>query len=406
MIRRAFILLSALAVSVSCSRSDSAEGDTAGHAVTSIYVSSEQAQTAPGIETADAADDSAPIIIDKFKAGDKLYFAQLGPTVQPNFENLAETASPYIYIYEYFENDKADWNAGYNFSLQNGRKAFDWETVRNMGSVGNAFSLYAFHFPVDNKVRFKVETDQRGSSEDDRYDKSNFMKSDIMGAYHATSSLYTRLRFRLFHLMVYLKVTLYVPEYNEQTPDDQNPYKDMKYSGFNAGAMRGAYVLNADTELTVEWRAKRSSDSEAPLTQASGSKSNIIMYAHRPDEDVIQELDISKFYDKNVEGIDGSVLRTDRVRAYTFSVLFPSQTFSDNFLCFELEAADGTRKYYYFSGIVGDSGNYSLTQGSRQELWLYLPRTTNETILVGANILPWSDAVTDMTVTKQEEEGN
>ena len=83
------------------------------------------------------------------------------------------------------------------------------------------------------------------------------------------------------------------------------------------------------------------------------------------------------------------------------------QTVGDNFLCFTLQSPySEDLRYYYFSGsqIVGDkSESYGLTQGTLQELHLYLPRKTNETVLVGAKILPWLPADTEMTVTKDPQ---
>ena len=386
--------------------------------VTTVSVLCQQRNAASGIDLDEDNndDDTAPIIIDSFEEGSKLYFSQMGPNESqaPNFTYLSEDASPYLYIYEYKENKNADWSKEYNFSFQEGRKPLDWATVKNVGSVGNVFSMYAMYFPIDNEVRFKVEENQ--------YDKKNFMKSDIMGAYHATSSLYTRLRFRLFHLMVYLKVTLYVPVYAGDDTDG-----DMKYSGFDSNALQEASVINACRGFTIDWRASRSSDTEAPLTQADQQqKENIIMYRHPYNPDYTTMIDVSQYYNQDVPGVceceqdcssesckkkqenPSGKCGCDKVRVYNFSVLFPAQNFSGNFLCFTLTAHDNQKKYYYFSTsqIMGDSGNFSLTQGTLQQLHLYLPRKTNETILIGANILPWSDAVTDMTVTKEDKNEN
>lgn len=349
-----------------------------------------------------------PIILNGFDDNSLLYISQMGPSesTNPNFSNFSADASPYCYIYRYSENEDANWDYGYNFvfpedltiegvdDIGGTRKSIDWKTIRNIGSVGNAFSLYAFHFPLDNIVRWSVEADQTGST--DPFDQSNFIKSDILGAYHATSALNTRLRFNLFHLMVYLKITLYVPTYK----DNVDNTADFKYSGFNAGSFKGAYVMNASTDFSVEWRANRSSDTDPPLVQANTSqKQNIKMYVHPYDDNEIITLEnIRSSYYPSYKGED-----TDEVRVYNFSVLFPNQTFNGNFLCFALQDAEGNMRYYYFAGnqITGDSGNYSLTQGTLQEIKLYVPRATNQTILVGANVLPWSDAMTDMTVTQQ-----
>lgn len=404
MTKYTFIILLSLLVLVSCDSNDSeAKSDAVEQKVTSVSVMCQQRKAAPGIEMydddsnddKDPINDTAPIIVNSFAPGDLLYFSQMGPSQNPNFNNTDATASPYVYIYRYNnENTSANWDEGYNFSVKPGCNDFDWDMVKQVGSVGNSFSMYAFHFPVDNKVRFSIETNQRGPT-DNPYDKDNFKKSDIMGAYHATSSLYTRLRFRLFHLMVYLKVTLYVPVYADEVSDSE-----MEYSGFNEDAVQGAFVMNAYTDFDISWRANRSSDTEAPLTNTNtaGNKANIIMYRHQSTEDVIEDFNVAEYYTKQD-------ITTDNVRAYHFSVLFPSQTFADNFLCFVLKTPQNETKYYYFSGsqIVGDSGNYGLVQGTLQHLYLYLPRKTNETILVGAKLLPWIDTATDMTVTKQEK---
>ena len=299
----------------------------------------------------------------------------------PNFSDFGESASPYCYRYQYNPDALANWDSGYNFKCKNGCTPFDWTAVPALGSVGNAFSFYAMYFPGDNTVKWAVETDQSA--------KENFIKSDIMGAYHATSALYTRLRFNLFHLMVYLKVTIYVPTFKDSANND-----NYNYSGFEENAVIGAYVLNANTQFDIDWLAVRSSDKMAPLTQSKESKANIKMFSH-PSSGEVEQIDVRNYY-------NGGTLLQDDVRTYTFSVIFPSQAFGDNFLCFALKDIDESTRYFYFSGsqIVGDSGNYSLSQGTLQQLYLYMPRNSNETILVGADILPWKDSVTDMTVTK------
>ena len=393
--------LFALAILASCVRDGSENPAVDERQQASVYVSSKQPKAAPGIVLSDDEnDDSAAIITDTFEAGDLLYFSQLISSASPNFTNLEDKTHP-LYVYKYNQKE-ASWSEGYNFEYTDSQNIFDWDTVAGLGSVGNAFSLFAFYFPKNQTIasnpsaRFRVEPNQQGTT--DPYDKSNFIKSDVMGAYHATSSLYTRLRFRLFHLMVYLKVTIYVPVYEDNENNDS-----FSYSGFKEDALKDAFVMNAYTDFKIEWQANRSSDTEAPLTQTDGSRSNIIMYRHKTDEtQIIENFNVEEYYTKEKLG-------TDRVRAYTFSVLFPSQQFNDNFLCFKLLAPNNeTMKYYYFSSsqiIDGaDNGKYGLTQGTLQELHLYLPRLTNETVLVGAKILPWFDANTDMTVTKPQSD--
>ena len=165
--------------------------------------------------------------------------------------------------------------------------------------------------------------------------------------------------------------------------------------------------MDAITDFSIEWAAAKSSDTEPPLVQVNdkAKRHNIKMYAHEYDKEKekVTEIDVSKYYEEKVDGItDGK----DQVRTYHFSVLFPAQSVGDNFLCFSLKTPGGDSKYYYFSGsqIVGaDGDSYGLTQGTLQQLYLYLPRKTNQTVLVGAKILPWQQGVTDMTVTKESK---
>ena len=391
--KRVFIYIMCLTALASCTDDSGKEPVGAEDYSDGVYVATSKRQAAEGIEP----DSDGFIIIDSFDSQSILYFTQMGASKDPKFINNT-TGDPYLYRYQYYQNDQADWNTDYNFKRLPNYEPFKWNTVTEIGSYGNAFHFYAMYFPVDNTPKFYVQSDQRGP-EEDPYDTSNFAQSDIMGAYHATSALFTRMRFNLFHLMVYLKVTLYVPV----VETTQNDAGQSNYSGFDDGAVQGAYLLGALTDFGIEWRANRSSDVSAPLTQSTGSKKTIYMYAHEREEgaDPIT-LDVRDFY-------TGTVIKENElVREYNFSVLVPNQTFGDNFLCFALKDIDNQMKYYYFSGsqVVGDKSNYALSQGTLQELKLYLPRTNNQTILVQARILPWNDALTEMTVSKQTGNGN
>lgn len=336
---------------------------------------------------------------NKFSQGNLLYISQLGTEKDPNFLN---SPTDNIYVYEY-KDIEADWDNEYNFIPYN-NAAIKWSLIKEFGSVGNAFSLYAMSFPASTTsnnnpslLNFEVQTDQSGS-EDNPYDITNFYNSDILGAYHATSALFTRLRFNLFHLMVQLKITIYAPVFEDST-DAQGKYS---YSGFKENAMIGGYLLNSQNQFNISWRANRSSDTEPPLTIGSGNKTNMKMYMYPPDSEVITIEDIKQFF-------PASTLADDNVRAYNFSILFPSQTFNtnDNLLCFILKGVanddENNYKYYYFSANQIVSGTYALNQGTIQHLYLYIPRTNNQTILVGAKILNWGNSFSDMTVTQEKD---
>lgn len=391
-----YILISVLTVSIlgACSKESEPDADRLS-ASEPIFAACNAMAMANNIGD-DDTDETAPIKIEEFDDGSLLYFSQMSQSSEPNFSDKEESAENYLYIYQYKANKKATWESGENFVPYGGRSSFNWDRTLGIGPSGNAFKFFGFYFPVDNEVRWSVEDDQTGGAEKP-YDRSKFMKSDIMGAYHATSSIFTRMRFRLFHLMTYLKVTLYVPVYKAEysEPDKQN------YSGFDAGALKGGFLMDALTNFNIEWTASKSSDTEAPFveTPVNGPRKNIKMYRHLSDENIITDKVVSDYYTGNVDGIEDGV---DQVRTYDFSVIFPTQTFSGNLLCFALTTPGGDVKYYYFASSQINGAGIVLTQGTLQQLYLYLPRKTNQTVLVGAKILPWQDAQTDMTVTKKE----
>lgn len=339
--------------------------------------------------TDDPADESNGILTNNdFSEGSILYISQMGTTEPPNFpaNTTSDNSEKNLYVYKWYENDEADWDYEYNFKPIGSSNPLNWSTIKSLGNVGNAFSLYAMYFPEEQKIRYDVELDQS--------EWKNFHKSDIMGAYHATSSLFSRLRFRLFHLMVYLRVKLYVPVIKTE---------DNGYSGFGENALKTAKVLNAIPNFDIEWRTNRTSDSDAPLTYSKGDRKDIIMYQHENLRQITLD-NVADFYPQ------GNITE-DEVIEYNFSVLFPAQEFSknNNILCFQLqtqgqEKDDKVVNYYFAASqrIGSDDSGFNLTQGTLQWLYLYLPRTGNKTILISAKKLPWIDASTDMTVTEEK----
>lgn len=396
---------------LSCSQKEelSGEENIVGEEVAHVSISRQPRKAAPGIDEL-LPGETAAIVIDNsiFNENSILYISQMGPTdnENPNFTNLAEDAVPYLYQYKFMGDNDATWDENYNFEKVTGRFPISWPTVKSIGSVGNSFSFYAMYFPVtetpgySSTQGFSVAADQTGG-EDNPYDNSNFIKSDILGAYHSTSALYTRMRFRLFHLMSYLKITLYVPVY-ESHLDEAG---EMSQSGFEPGALQWGYMLNTIQNFDIEWRANRSSDTESPKVNPGNMRSNIKMYMEEPPQEYEPiQLPVQNYY-------PNGEMETDEVYAYNFSVLFPEQQFNDNFICFALKSIDNSIKYYYFSSVYTDqsnnqNGTFNFESGTLQQLYLYLPRTTNDAILVGAKILPWNNSSTDMTVFQTPQAGS
>ena len=380
-----FIYLTLLLL-ISCSNEEKLNEQDSGDIVENISIYLQNRNIAPDTDNLEPGEVATITDTNSLLNEDsKLFISQLGTTQSPNFTDMSSQADPYLYIYQYNENQKSDWYSGYNFITETGRNPIDWKDVKRVGSVGNAFSFYAFYFPNGNEVNFSVETDQS--------DINNFIKSDILGGRYETSALYTRIRFRLFHLMVYLKVTIYVPVLKSTVTSNS-----AEYSGFEENALQSAYILNAYKDFTIDWIAKNPVDIRVPVTGTFNNKVNsITMYKHETSSESFPLKNIEEFYPATDDP-------EDEVRAYNFSVLFPAQKFDNNFLCFQLVAPDKQLKYYYFSGdqVNTTTGDYGLNQGTLQQLYLYIPRKTNETILIKANKFPWYNSSTEMTVTKKE----
>ncbi|MCH5226238.1 MAG: hypothetical protein J1F16_00250 [Muribaculaceae bacterium] len=355
-----------------------------------------------------------------FKEGAVLYVSQMGKTLNPYFPDgytategsgttpdsggdtgdeggsggsgsdgdIEDVETNTLYTYLYKENRNADWDNFFNFYPIEGTEYLEWSAIRQRGAVGNGYSLFAFYFPQDNQIHFGVEQDQS--------DPINLLKSNVLGAYHSSSTLFSRLRFRLFHLMIYLKVTLYVPIYDA----DDN-------SGYLIDGFQDALVLNPMTDYSISWRVIRSSDIDPPFVQPDPKShvESIIPYSPTvvPESTTIETGTYKP----------GETIETDNVYKYTFHVILPPQgtNFSNgvDFLQFRLKTPGGTEKYYYFNdsqfaGLAEDE--FTFNQGTYQNLELYLPRKGNETILVKAKVNDWNQVTSQMPVFDSDPPSN
>lgn len=314
---------------------------------------------------------------------------------QPSGPNLNN-----VYQYTFEKREKypnPTWDDQFNFFPQNENDMVDWEVVRSNGSYGNGFTLYGLYFPHSQNYHLEVKQDQSTLE--------NLQISNILGAYHSTSSLYTRLRFRLFHLMVYLKVNVYIPVFKTEVDDNG----ENKISGFAADALQSVELMNAYPKFSINWTADRSSDTEAPLTTLRVAEEekpvDIKMYKQYPAGDAMPEkaqIPMSS-YDPNVTDPE----KMDDVWVYTYHVLFPAQDAnyaSSNFLRFKVRNNVGNViKNYVFNGsqFVG-TGQLQLNQGNMQTLDLYLPRDAGEAVLVQADVLDWTFTNSDMHVSQDK----
>lgn len=311
--------------------------------------------------------------------------------------------------------EDASWDDenSYNFGPYFQDDPLEWNKIGEKGSYNAGFALYAMYFPIENKIR--SVTDEVGAIHyyvmEDQSTLENLMKSDILGAYHSTGALFSRIRFRLFHLMTYLRVRLYVPVYD-----------DVKHNGFRENALLSASLDNVTPYFAIDWKAVRSSDTQGPaVTQLNGNGS-IIMYQHPlpkgSDHHPIVKLEYKKYLSDNYfdQGITGDY---DYVRIYDFSVILPNQRgtigedgkeipfTATDFLNFYFQTNSGGRTRYFFNQSTSansDENVLDLSQGNFQYLELYVPRVGNQAIFVGAEVKPWNHKATDMFLTPKEVE--
>ena len=312
-----------------------------------------------------------------------IYLSQLGPTVDPNF---TDPSGGNYYTYMYYDNPSAWFGppneegeniGGYNFAPF-GQYELDWAKIAEINKIGNGYVFCGLYFPYDNIVRFAVEKDQS--------ELSNLQKSNVLGAKHTTANFESRLRFRFYHLMVYLRVTLYVPVWNETDN-----------SGFLENALKQASILNVGNNFQIKWTSDIGADQLPDCEMVPGSDlTDILMYIYPGSE--VTKINVADYY--NYPDSDG----TETVRKYTVGVLFPAgQDFTNrNFLRFGLDTPGGTRKNYVFSTsqTVGD-GTLQFSRGSITSLDLYLPRNGNNTILIKAEVEDWHHSESDMNVYKE-----
>lgn len=358
----------------------------------------------------------------EFDENTVVFVSQMTSTI-PAFQNDEVT-----YAYSHIPNsDDATWEQGYNFTPGEGVVPLEWYKIGNGGTYHGGFALYAMLFPNEKQIRQKVASNGSITYNvmEDQRTLDNLMRSDILGAFHSTPTLFSRLRFKMYHMMSYLRVRLYVPVYDEIT-----------HTGFPEDAINYATVDHVSPDFSVEWSANRSSDSEGPALVTIRGDGTIYMYQHPlkagTEEHEMAWVKYKDFIGDNYydQGITGDY---DRVRVYDFSVLLPMQTggnsedendlgfLSTEFLNFFIKTSSGATTRYYFkqettitsdaqdassdgnSGNETSTGSIQIEQGNIQYLQLYVPRVGNKLIFMNAKVNPWKHRSTKVTLIPTPE---
>ena len=180
---------------------------------------------------------------------------------------------PYGYKKDYIPNPNPgeDWydDNVYNFTPISDNP-LEWFKIGNTGSYLSGFYLYALYFPTQNEINQREENGNiLYHVEGDQSTLENLTKSDILGAFHSSPTLFSRLSFRLFHLMTYVGVRLYVPVYDENTK-----------TGYYDDALISASLENVSPEFSIQWTHVINSDLDGPRVNPTQGTEKIKMYQH------------------------------------------------------------------------------------------------------------------------------
>lgn len=320
------------------------------------------------------------------------------------------------YDFKFSEDYDATWDneGSFNFVACDPDNPLDWNKIGAGGSWNGGFALFSLYFPDENSIREK-EGDQGAmiySVMEDQSTLQNLMRSDILGAYHSVPNLFSRIRFRMFHLMTYLRIRLYVPVYD----DELN-------TGYRNGALLSATFNHVNPDFAIDWGVIRAGDTQGPAVSPIDGDSQIKMYQHPlPAGETEYPTTVIKYKDYLRDGYfdQGITGDYDTVRVYEFSVIIPNQSGSfdakgvwhnnfaeTDFLNFYFRSNSGATTRYYFTQALSANSNAStleMNQGVFQYLQLYVPRVGNAVVYVGAQVKNWEQKGTEMLLTPEEEE--
>ncbi|MCH5224872.1 MAG: hypothetical protein J1D77_02690 [Muribaculaceae bacterium] len=285
------------------------------------------------------------------------------------------------YTYTYHAKPNATWDKDYNFTPDT--DAFNWGRIIENGQYSNGYAFGALFFPRDYNYIEEVKDDQ--STEKALYE------SDIFGAWHRTSSLRERLRFRLKHIMSKLLVNLYVPVLDHETN-----------TGLSVDEIH-ATALNLRTDYTLEWGDRSSEDAPIAKLATTNPKpaKDIPMYMSYPlsPEEINKDWTLDDLGNFNITDIS-----SDKVKKFTFEVLVPEQSPTGDFLKFEIKS--GTEEFSFLfnsNSLTTNSQGFGFESGCLNKLELYMTRRDNNIVLMKARIGDWTDASTDFKVTPVED---
>ena len=434
-------------LSWSCARENMSDASTGGKLSDIVGIGAQiatRSQTDSGSEQGDKEENDNLFDIDTLSAytltldkGTILHVSQLTDSQTPFWNDDITYSYQYIDDYQYDGDDAWMDDNCYNYTPYLQDSPLEWSKIYSLGTYAGGYAMFCMYFPMEDAVQRRNNADGTITYyvQEDQSTVDNLMRSDILAAYHSTPAIFSRIKFRLFHLMTYVRIRLYVPVYR----DDLN-------TGYRDGALNYATLNNVTPHFTIEWSAIKSADTEAPavaglteeaLRRMSGMEttpdgeepqplsSTITMYQHplpagiteRPKTKIkYKEFISDRYFDQGLGDEE-----YDEVRIYDFSVIIPVQEkktamvdgketvvdFTEtDFLNFYLRTNAGAETRYYFNRAFSATSNDSrldMTQGKFQLLQLYVPRVGNEVIYLGAHVNPWGQKGSEMLLQPTDQ---
>lgn len=371
------------------------------------------------------------LFFSQLVSGKLVPFQSIDPSVFPS--NMPERMKkkfkdgyPNLYKYYYDKRYESTWEdnpGGYNFFPKDTVVKMNWDDIKFWGLNNTGYALYSLYYPYNNRLPLDdsgnldlyVEPDQRSI---DALRKSNFL-----GGFHSSSKSGQRVKFKLYHLTSYIKVTLYIPVFNpHDTIINEQGNKEEVRTGFPADALQTAEVRNVYNRFRINWYGGRSSDT-APITavQTDTERTDVLMYMPSAEDYAdtdglppvvrVRLADYIRDAESNKE-----IPEYDDCWKITLSALIPGgqdypigdsqypggQTWTDlNFLRFNFRQNIGeVPKSYVFNGnsgfgLIGSGDALSIGQGKIQHLNLYIPRYGAAAVLLGANVVDWEQWYND-----------
>lgn len=286
--------------------------------------------------------------------------------------------NPNLYKYVYYTNPEANWEQGFNFMPYARDHALDWAYME-ANRLNGEYTLGALYYPGGVTVHNEVMEDQSTYNA--------LLQSNILGAWHRTQNYHDRLRFRFYHLMSAVRVTLLIPAWEGVTN-----------TGFGENAAQSAHLLKAKKAFTIDWPLASTEEPPAPQLTDDPNTYDIRMYLDEVSNDV-EEVNLQDIYYEFPD-------KEERIRRVTFTVLLPVQQLTTDgpAMRFILNSMGGEPKsYVWYTSDIEDFSSFKITKGAITNMVLYLPRVATNAILVDATIDPWIEAESEFNVMPDDE---